>query len=198
MPARCAVRRATDAAHPLRVLSARLRRRRGTPFRIHRRFHYLQYHCNCAFGDHIFSLLREKIWKKRTQENEIALTRRKTSRYILRVSVTPAVKERPSGDRRIGFPERTINCVVAPLAPVKYLTYGNRNASDLKRFVGVDAHIDPLCNGLMWASAPTTLSRTNISRFPYVKYLPRCDIPVYKIGRAARRAFLDHRCNDNT
>ena len=48
------------------------------------------------------------------------------------------------------------------------------------------------------ASAPTFLNRTNTVRIPYVKYLPRCDIPVYKIGRAARRAFLDHRCNDNT
>ena len=37
-----------------------------------------------------------------------------------------------------------------------------------------------------------------LSRLPYVKYLPRRDIPVYKIGRAARRAFLDRRCNDNT
>ena len=39
---------------------------------------------------------------------EIALTREKTNRYILRVIVTPVVKERPSGGRRIGFPERTI------------------------------------------------------------------------------------------
>ncbi len=58
---------------------------------------FLQRHCNCAFGDHIFSLLREKIWKKRTLENEIALTRGKAFSYIVRVIVTPAVKERPSG-----------------------------------------------------------------------------------------------------
>ena len=85
------------------------RRRRGAPFRIHRKFCFLQRRCNCAFGDHIFSLLREKIWKKRTLDAEIALTRRKTHRYTLRIIVTLRVKERPSGDRRIGFPERTIN-----------------------------------------------------------------------------------------
>ena len=28
-------------------------------------------------------------------------------------------------------------------APVEYLTYGIRGISDLKDFVGVDAHIDP-------------------------------------------------------
>ena len=58
---------------------------------------FLQRRCNCAFGDHIFSLLREKIWKKRALENEIALTRRKTSRYTLRIIVTPVVQERPDG-----------------------------------------------------------------------------------------------------
>ena len=58
---------------------------------------FLQRRCSCAFGDHIFSLLREKIWKKRTLENEIALTRGKAFCYIVRVIVTPAVKERPSG-----------------------------------------------------------------------------------------------------
>ena len=42
------------------------RRKRGAPFRIHRKCCFLQRRCNCAFGDHIFSLLREKIWKKRT------------------------------------------------------------------------------------------------------------------------------------
>ena len=58
---------------------------------------------------------------------EIALTRRKTSRSILRIIVTPVVKERPSGDRPIGFPERTKNCVIAPFAPAEYLTYEIRN-----------------------------------------------------------------------
>ena len=56
---------------------------------------FLQRRCNCAFGDHIFSLLREKIWKKRTPENEIALTRRKTSRYILRFFVPLSVDRTP-------------------------------------------------------------------------------------------------------
>ena len=69
---------------------------------------FLQRRCNCAFGDHIFSLLREKIWKKRALDAEIALTREKACRYILRISVTLRVKERPPGDCRIGFPHRTV------------------------------------------------------------------------------------------
>ena len=69
----------------------------GGFLRMHQKCCFLQRRCNGAFGDHIFSLLREKIWKKRTQENEIALTRRKTIRFVVRVVVTPAVKERPDG-----------------------------------------------------------------------------------------------------
>ena len=46
--------------------------------------------------------------------------------------------------------------------------------------------------------SPYTLNRTNDVRLSYVKYLPRCDISVYEIGRAARRAFLDLKCNGNT
>ena len=41
--------------------------------------------------------------------NEIALTREKACRSVLCFFVTPVVKERPSGDRRIGFLERMIN-----------------------------------------------------------------------------------------
>ena len=73
----------------------------------------------------------------------------KANRYILRVIVTPVVKERPSGDRRIGFPHRVINCVVVRFLPVEYLTYEIRDVSDIKSFVGGDAHIDPLLNELM-------------------------------------------------
>ena len=56
------------------------------------------------------SVLPEKSMQKRGAGREIALTRRKTNRYILRIIVTLVVKERPSGDRQIGFPERTIHC----------------------------------------------------------------------------------------
>ena len=59
-------------------------------------------------GHTFFCLARKKYAKKRRRMRSIALTRRKTNRYALRISVTLQVKERPSGDRRIGFPERTI------------------------------------------------------------------------------------------
>ena len=64
---------------------------------------------NCRSAGILFSVLPEKSMQKRGAGREIALTREKPSRYILRIIVTPVVKERPSGDRQIEFPERTIN-----------------------------------------------------------------------------------------
>ena len=55
-----------------------------------------------------FCLARKKYAKKRRWTRSIALTRRKTSHSVLRIFVTLQVKERPSGGRQIGFPERTI------------------------------------------------------------------------------------------
>ena len=78
----------------------------------------LSYSPKCLFcGDtatvapraYFFLSCQKKVCKKEALENEIALTRRKTSRHILRIIVTSAVKERPSGDRRIGSLERTID-----------------------------------------------------------------------------------------
>ena len=98
-------------------------RRRGTLFRIHRKFRYCGNTATVPPAAYFFLSCQKKVCKKEAQDAEIALTRRKTGRYILRVVVTPAVKERPSGDRRIRFPERTENCVIVPLTPVEYLTY---------------------------------------------------------------------------
>ena len=58
---------------------------------------------------YFFLSCQKKVCKKEAQDAEIALAREKACRYILRISVTPVVKERPSGDRKIGFPERTVN-----------------------------------------------------------------------------------------
>ena len=63
---------------------------------------------NCRSAGILFSVLPEKSMQKRGAGREIALTREKTGRYTLRFFVTLLVKERPSGDRQIGFPERTI------------------------------------------------------------------------------------------
>ena len=52
-------------------------------------------------------------------------------------------EERPSGGRRIGFPERTIGRTDHSVAPVEYLTYGIRTMFVLLRVVGDDAHIVP-------------------------------------------------------
>ena len=64
---------------------------------------------NCRSASILFSVLPEKSMQKRGAGREIALTREKTGRYTLRFFVTLLVKERPSGDRQIGFPERTAN-----------------------------------------------------------------------------------------
>ena len=45
----------------------------------------------------LFSVLPEKSMQKRGAGREIALTREKACRYILRIIVTPVVKERPCG-----------------------------------------------------------------------------------------------------
>ena len=64
---------------------------------------------NCRSAGILFSVLPEKSMQKRGAGREIALTREKACRSVVRVIVTLQVKERPSGDRQIGFPERTIN-----------------------------------------------------------------------------------------
>ena len=69
----------------------------------------LRRHRNCVSDGILFSVLPEKSMQKRGAGREIALTREKTIRSVVRVIVTLPVKERPSGDRQIGFPERTLN-----------------------------------------------------------------------------------------
>ena len=51
----------------------------------------------CLRRHHLFSRKRKDGGEKSAWGREIALTRRKTNRYTLRIIVTPAVKERPSG-----------------------------------------------------------------------------------------------------
>ena len=86
-------------------------RRRGTLFRIHRKCCFLQRRCNCAFGDHIFSLLREKIWKKRALDAFYrAYARKNNSFRCAYFRYTVRNPNALTGDRRIGFSERTIYC----------------------------------------------------------------------------------------
>ena len=51
----------------------------------------------CLRRHHLFSRKRKDGGEKSAWGREIALTRGKTNRYTLRIIVTPAVKERPSG-----------------------------------------------------------------------------------------------------
>ena len=133
------------------------RRRRGTLFRIHRKCCFLQRRCNCAFGDHIFSLLREKIWKKRALgTRNSAYARKNTSLHSLCYRYTCG-QGTPFGrrPRKLHIPRcaasgkaRPFRCSSFPkpkryaglcfgffrasvFAPVEYLTYGSRGASDI-------------------------------------------------------------------
>ena len=89
--------------------------------------------------------MREKIWKKRTLENEIALTREKAFCSVLRVIVTLFVVRTPlRATVESGFLSARYTVQVVRLTPVEYLTYEIREIPDIKSFVGVDAHIGPL------------------------------------------------------
>ena len=50
-----------------------------------------------ASGGHIFSVMAEKIWKKRPVRREIALTRKNACRFYGSFIVGSPVKERPAG-----------------------------------------------------------------------------------------------------
>ena len=64
---------------------------------------FLQRRCSCAFGDHIFSLLREKIWKKRALG-----TRKKHIVTFFVLSLYRWSRNALAGDCQIGFPQRTV------------------------------------------------------------------------------------------
>ena len=82
---------------PLRVLSARPRRRRETLFRIHRKFRFYSNAVTVPPAAYFFLSCQKKVCKKEAQDAKIALTREKACRYTLRIIVTSVVKERPSG-----------------------------------------------------------------------------------------------------
>ena len=116
-------------------------------------------------GHTFFCLARKKYAKKRRRGREIALTRRKTGRYILRVVVAPSVVRTPlRATVKSGFLSARGMMRIVPCAPVEY-------------------------ECILWRYA---------LRLSYVKYLPQCDISVYEIECAARRAFLDGLGNENT
>ena len=77
-------------------------------------------------------------------------------------------KERPSGGRLIGFPNRTTRREVILFAPVEYLAYGIRTMFVLLRAVVADAHIGHIkrCTcGTMWVSPPTNAVHLRSSCF---------------------------------
>ena len=84
-----------------------------------------------ASGGHIFSLLREKIWKKRALERFYSASRLKAlsfrsafCRYIGRSPNTLWVAVQS------GFPSARHAMQIVLFAPVEYLTYGIRKLSD--------------------------------------------------------------------
>ena len=94
---------------------------------------------------HIFSLLREKIWKKRALERFYsAYAPEKSCRSVLRFVVTLSVVRTPFGRAaESGFPSARHTVQVVSFAPIEYLTYGIRTMSILLRAVGADVGIGP-------------------------------------------------------
>ena len=85
-------------------------------------------------GHTFFCLARKKYAKKRRRGREIALTRGKTSRYILRVIITLSVVRTPlRATVKSGSLSARYSVRVVMLAPVEYLTYEIRNISNLIR-----------------------------------------------------------------
>ena len=180
---------------------------------------FLQRRCNCAFGDHIFSLLREKIWKKRTLENEIALTRKKACRSVVRVIVTLQVKERPSGGVLASFislaPPQAAGLVrfVVPPFPTRIASLDSRGSPffgiPLKTTKGkviplpwiyLFSKIENCCNVATAGGQgrpPLRFIKLKMFRISYVKYSTGAHVATRIVYRAlkkpnstvARRAF---------
>ena len=65
--------------------------------RLHRSAAFIARPQLCLRRHHLFSRKRKDGGEKSAWGREIALRRRKTSRYTLRIIVTPVVQERPDG-----------------------------------------------------------------------------------------------------
>ena len=91
-------------------------------------------HSGRRSAGHIFSLLREKIWKKRALENEIALSRLK--RHFVSAYHSPMARPARNALRAAvesGFPSARYTVRVVSFTPVEYLTYGKRKAVLFRR-----------------------------------------------------------------
>ena len=73
------------------------RRRRGTLFRIHRKYRFYSDTVTVPPAAYFFLSCQKKVCKKEAQDAKIALTRRKTNRSVLRIFVTPSVIRTPFG-----------------------------------------------------------------------------------------------------
>ena len=114
-------------------------------------------------------LLREKIWKKRALgTRNSAYAPEKAFCFCVPFADSTSRKERPSGGRLIGLPNRTARREVVLFAPVEYLAYGIRTMFVLLRAVVADAHIGHIkrCTcGTMQVSPPTNAVHLRSSRF---------------------------------
>ena len=106
---------------------ARVLLRRPIPYAPRARLNSERRHRRSA--GHIFSVLAEKIRKKRPLGRGIALTRRKN--LSLRFTFYRYTVRSPNALRAAvesGFPSARYTVRVASFAPVEYLTYGSRKA----------------------------------------------------------------------
>ena len=103
---------------------------RGVAFRIHRNASFAVTPQLCLRRPHLFSRKRKDGGEKSAWGREIALTREKACRSVVRFFVPLSVVRTPlRATVESGFLSARQILRVVTLAPVEYLTYGNRNAS---------------------------------------------------------------------
>ena len=88
---------------------------------------------------HIFSVLAEKIWKKRPLGRNSAVAQKRHFDSAYHSPMARPARNALRAAVESGFPSARYTVRVASFAPVEYLTYGSRGISNTKRFVGADA-----------------------------------------------------------
>ena len=119
-------------------------------------------------GPYLFCHGRKDMEEKTVWTRNSAYAPEKAFCFCVPFADSASRKERPSGGRLIGLPNRAACREVVLFAPVEYLAYGIRTMFVLLRAVVADAHIGHIkrCTcGTMWVSPPTNAVHLRSSCF---------------------------------
>ena len=130
------------------------RRRRGTPFRMHRKCHFYSDAVTVPSATISFPSCGKRYGRKGRWDAFYSADAQKNNPFrcaYFRYTFRSPNALRATVESGSCIARQTTQVVM--LAPVEYLTYEIRNISDLMRLVGTDAHIDP--HSLAGAARPT-------------------------------------------